>query len=264
MILLKLILVPSFLLLLSVAGKRWGASVAGWLAGLPVVAGPILFFLAMEHGAHFASNAASSALSAVFASVAFSIAYARAASRHAWPAALLAGLLAWGGAALGLSALPASAMLALPLSLLTLWVAPRWFPPARTSLSARSNSASELVLRMLAGATLTVGVTLMAGAVGDRWSGLLAVFPVLGMILAVFSHSTEGSAFAAELLRAMATGLYSFIAFCLTLSLALPLTSLPLAFGAAAFASLLVQVATKRFLNPTKRGPATAAAATTR
>lgn len=81
MLLLKLLLVPGFLLLLSLAGKRWGPSIAGWLAGLPVVAEPILFFLAVERGSAFASTAAISSLSAVFASVAFNVAYAHAAQR---------------------------------------------------------------------------------------------------------------------------------------------------------------------------------------
>ncbi|RON08058.1 hypothetical protein BK659_17630 [Pseudomonas brassicacearum] len=51
-LLLKLSLIPGFLLLISLAGKRWGPSVAGWLSGLPVVVGPILFFLAVEQGPH--------------------------------------------------------------------------------------------------------------------------------------------------------------------------------------------------------------------
>ena len=50
MLALKLLLVPCFLLLVSLAGRRWGAHVVGWLAGLPVVAGPILYFLALEQG----------------------------------------------------------------------------------------------------------------------------------------------------------------------------------------------------------------------
>ncbi len=41
MLALKLTLVPLFLLVVSMWGKWWGPSIAGWLAGLPVVAGPI-------------------------------------------------------------------------------------------------------------------------------------------------------------------------------------------------------------------------------
>ncbi|HEY0820528.1 MAG TPA: hypothetical protein VGD46_17200, partial [Rhizobacter sp.] len=132
MLALKLLLVPTFLLLVSLAGRRFGPQVAGWLAGLPVVAGPILFFLAVERGAAFAAGAAALALSAVFASVSFSLAYAHVGLRGSWPRALLAGLAAWGAAALLLSWLPAAAglglALALAVSLATLVVAPRLFP----------------------------------------------------------------------------------------------------------------------------------------
>jgi hypothetical protein len=257
---LKLILVPAFLLLLTLAGKRWGPSVAGWLAGLPVVAGPILFFLSVEHGVLFAANAAAAALSAVLASVAFSVAYSHAAQRRPWPPALLFALFAWSGAALCLSALPASIPLSLVVSLCTLIAAPRVFPRARVLVQARAVTTSELGCRMLAGATLTVAVTFVAGTVGSGWSGLLAVFPVLGIVLAVFSHRTQGSPFAASLLRGMATGLYSFVAFCFILSVGLPHFGIPIAFIGAVVVSLIVQVASKRHLTLPSSGLPPAAA----
>jgi len=243
---LKLLLVPAFLLLVSMAGRRWGAAVAGWLAGLPVVGGPILFFLAMEHGAVFASSAAAMSLSAVLASVSFSLAYSHAAHRWPWSASLVVGLSAWAVAAFVLSALPVSAALALAISLLTLLAAPRLFPAARVQPGGRTVSAVELGCRMLAGAALTLGVTWVARSVGPAWSGLLAVFPILGIVLAVFSHRSQGSAFAAALLRAMATGLYSFVAFCFVLSMALPALGVATAFVLATMASLAVQAASLR------------------
>jgi hypothetical protein len=48
MLALKLTLVPLFLLTVSMSGKWWGPSIAGWLAGLPVVAGPILYLLVLS------------------------------------------------------------------------------------------------------------------------------------------------------------------------------------------------------------------------
>ncbi|MBC7995854.1 MAG: hypothetical protein H7Z15_21700, partial [Rhizobacter sp.] len=93
------------------------------------------------------------------------------------------------------------------------------------------------------GAALTVGVTWVAASVGPAWSGLLAVFPILGIVLAVFSHRSQGSAFAAALLSAMATGLYSFVAFCFVLSLALVPLGVAAAFTLATVASLGVQAA---------------------
>lgn len=246
MLALKLLLVPSFLLLVSLAAKRWGPSVAGWLAGLPVVTGPILLFLAVERGDAFASKAAAASLSAVFASVAFSLTYAHMAVRLPWPPALLVALTAWGAAALALSWLPLSASRSLVVALLTLIAAPYLFPAKRAALTAHVVTHMELCTRMLAGAVLTVSVTVAAGALGQSWSGLLAVFPILGIVLAVFSHRTQGPAFVAALLRAMATGLYSFSALCFALSLALPHMGKAVAFGIAAALAIAVQVFTKR------------------
>ena len=94
MLFLKLVLVPVFLLLVTLAGKRWGPSAAGWLAGLPIVTGPILYFIAVERGPGFAASASTLALSAVFASVSFSVAYAHACRRQGWSVAMVAGLVA--------------------------------------------------------------------------------------------------------------------------------------------------------------------------
>ena len=64
---LKITLVPLLIGAITLAGRRWGPSVAGWLSGLPVVAGPIMYFIAIENGAGFASNALVGMLLGVFA-----------------------------------------------------------------------------------------------------------------------------------------------------------------------------------------------------
>ncbi|MCR5884931.1 hypothetical protein LRS03_19530 [Rhizobacter sp. J219] len=254
MLTLKLLLVPAFLLMLSLAGRRFGPQVAGWLAGLPVVTGPILFFLAVERGAGFAADAATLALSAVLASVSFSLAYAHAGLRGPWPIALAAGLAAWGAAAWGLSSLRVSAGLALAVSLVTLLAAPRFFPGVTPPPAGHPMGPVELLLRMLAGAVLTVAVTTAAATLGPAWSGLLAVFPVLGIVLAVFSHRQQGAGFAAALLRAMATGLYAFVAFCFVLALGLPAWGTAWAFAVATLAALATQAATSgRIALPARR-----------
>jgi len=256
---LKLLLVPSFLLLVSLAGRRWGPVVAGWLAGLPVVAGPILYLLALEQGPAFAAGAASSALAAVLASVSFSLAYAHCSQRARWPVALLAGLAAWLSAAWLLAAVVGSVLASALVALATLLAAPRLFPRVNGYTNSRPIERPEMGLRMLAGATLTFGVTLLADTVGAKWSGLLAVFPVLGIVLAVFSHRAQGAQFSAALLRAMATGLYSFFAFCLVLAVALPQLSVALAFLAAVGASLAVQISSRWLLGRSMERQAPAA-----
>ncbi|EJM12431.1 hypothetical protein PMI22_05286 [Pseudomonas sp. GM21] len=222
MLMLKLLVIPGFLLLISLAGKRWGPSVAGWLSGLPVVVGPILFFLAIEQGVVFAAQSATAALSAMFAMIAFCVSYAQVAQRASWPWALVVSLSVWALAAVTLSLIPPSLLFSAIAAATALLAAPYLFPKVQPIVSGPAPKSDKLLLRMLAGALLTLAVTLLASTVGERWSGLLAVFPVLGSVMAVFSQQTRGPAFTAALLRATATGMYSFAAFCLVLALTLP------------------------------------------
>lgn len=222
MLMLKLLVIPGFLLLISLAGKRWGPSVAGWLSGLPVVVGPILFFLAIEQGQVFAAQAATAALSAMFAMIAFCVTYAQVAQRAPWPWALAVSLLVWALVAIVLSVIPPSLTFSVIAAATALLAAPYLFPSVQPMVSGPKPKSDKLLLRMAAGALLTLAVTLLASTVGERWSGLLAVFPVLGSVMAVFSQQTRGPAFTAALLRATATGMYSFAAFCLVLALTLP------------------------------------------
>ncbi len=222
MLILKLLLIPGFLLLISLAGKRWGPSVAGWLSGLPVVVGPILFFLAIEQGPAFAAQSAVAALSAMFAMIAFCVTYPQVAQRANWPLALVVSLSVWAVLALILSLIPASLPFSIAAAATALLAAPYLFPKVQPVVGGPAPKSDKLVWRMIAGAALTLVVTMLASTVGERWSGLLAVFPVLGSVMAVFSQQTRGPAFTAALLRATATGMYSFSAFCLVLAIALP------------------------------------------
>jgi hypothetical protein len=240
---LKLVLVPAFLLGLSLAGRRWGPSVAGWLAGLPAVGGPILFFLAWERGESFAAIAATAALAAVFPTLCFCVAYAHAAQRFPWFGAYPCALVAWGAGSLVITRLPLSALLALAIALVTLVVAPRCFPRAAVKTS-NVVTGPEIACRMLAGAALTLGVTAVAGAVGDVWSGVLAVYPLLATVLSTFSHARHGGGQAAALLRALATGLYSFTAFCFVLALLVERAGIAIGFSVGVAAALAVQAAT--------------------
>ncbi|MFU2329618.1 hypothetical protein [Pseudomonas sp. NFX98] len=258
MLMLKLLVIPGFLLLISLAGKRWGPSVAGWLSGLPVVVGPILFFLAIEQGELFAAQSAQAALSAMFAMIAFCVTYAQVAQRTGWPLALTVSLLVWAVIAVVLSLVPPSLVFSMIAAATALLAAPYLFPAVQPIVSGPKPKSDKLLLRMVAGALLTLAVTLLASTVGDRWSGLLAVFPVLGSVMAVFSQQTRGPAFTAALLRATATGMYSFSAFCLVLALTLPSMGMS-AFAVGVAVSVAMLGVTKRLLaRPVGQAPADA------
>lgn len=253
MLALKLLLVPGFLALVSLAGRRWGPGVAGWLAGFPAVAGSILFVLALEHGAAFAATAATASLAAVFASTCFSLAYANACVHRPWTVASPLAIGAWALASFALSLLPTRPSLGLAIALASLLIAPRLFPRVAAPPRASRLDRRELALRMAAGAALTLAVSALAAAIGPARSGILSVFPVIGVVLTAFSQREAGPAFVVRLVQAMLRGLWSFIAFCLVLGALLPRVGIAPAFAAAALTAVLVQGAFRTFARPDGR-----------
>ena len=245
MLALKLLLVPAFLALITLAGRRWGPQVAGWLAGLPVLTGPILFLLALEKGTAFAAAAATVSLSAVFGAVALIVTYARVCSRRPPGISLFYGLVVWCCAAVLLTSLPLTNFISLGIALLALAIAPGLFPRISTQISIARLPKWELPLRMLAGAAVTLTVTSLATAIGPSWSGMFAVFPVITSVLSVFSHRASGPAFTVILLRAMIWGLYALTSFCLALAVLLPQRGVAVSFVAATAVALAVQWALK-------------------
>jgi len=246
---LKLLLVPAFLALITLAGRRWGPEIAGWLAGLPVLTGPILFLLALEKGTAFAAAAATVSLSAVFGAVALIVTYARVCSRRTPGLSLFYGMVVWCCAAVTLTSLPLTNLTSLGIALLALGVAPKLFPRLTTPISIARLPKWELPLRMLAGAAVTLAVTSLASTIGPSWSGMFAVFPVITSVLSVFSHRASGPAFTVALLRAMIWGLYALTSFCLALAILLPHRSVAISFAGAAAVALTVQWALKSRLS---------------
>ncbi|MBI1396547.1 MAG: hypothetical protein GC151_11255 [Betaproteobacteria bacterium] len=242
MLALKLVLVPTFLALLTLAARRWGAAVAGRLAGLPVVTGPILFVIALEQGAHFTAGVATSALAAVGAAAAFSLTYSWACLRWSWGRSLLASAASWFVVALGASFLPHDAGVSLVVAVAGLAVALALLPPVTPgTVGGAQFRGRELVLRMVAGATLTVVVSGAAATIGSIWTGLFAVFPVMGTVLAVFSHRAHGAAFVTPLLRGMILGMYATAAFCVVLATLLDRLGVAGAFAIGVVAALGAQ-----------------------
>src|SRR3954465_7099493 len=91
---LKLTLAPALVGGASLAGRRFGPQVGGWLIGFPVVAGPVLWFYAREQGAAFAAGAAAGTVLGVLSLCLFLAIYAMCAVRFGW---LPCVLLGWSG-----------------------------------------------------------------------------------------------------------------------------------------------------------------------
>ena len=68
---LKLVLTPILVGAASLAGRRWGAAVGGWLVGIPFTSAPIAFFLAVDFGQKFAAPAAAGIMDGTASQAAF-------------------------------------------------------------------------------------------------------------------------------------------------------------------------------------------------
>jgi hypothetical protein len=88
-----------------------------------------------------------------------------------------------------------------------------------------------------------LALTAVSGALGAHLSGLLAPFPIITSVLAVFTHVHGGGEQVRALLRNFLVGFYGFAAFCFTLAAALPELTVAAAFGLATAAALAVQAA---------------------
>lgn len=248
-LLLKLVLVPALIAGVTLAGRRWGPAVAGWLSAFPIVAGPILWFIALEQGAAFAARAAVGTLSAVLGMIAFGLSYAWAATRFPWPLSLP---LAYGGYALAVvllewwsAGLPAAAVVVV----LGLWFAPRFYPRMEAAAATPAKPPRDMLLRMLLGASLVLGVTWFAAQLGPSLSGILAMFPVMGTVLVLFTHRSAGAAATVQLLRGMVLGFYSFSTFCAVLAWMLNTAGVGTAFLWALAAAGLVQWLSRQWMS---------------
>ena len=94
-LLLKLFVTPVLIGTASLAGRRWGHSISGWLVALPLTTGPITFFLALTHGAAFAASASAGTLAGGFSQAAFVLCFALVASRSSWLPALAASIFSF-------------------------------------------------------------------------------------------------------------------------------------------------------------------------
>jgi hypothetical protein len=233
LLLLKLLLVPALIAGITLAGRRWGPAVAGWLSAFPVVSAPVLFFIALEQGAGFAAMAAGATLSAVLAILVFGIVYCRAALRLGWIGCLACSLPAYAATVLLLDRWAPPLLLSAVVVPTALLLAPRLYPLPPVMVAPLRKARGDLAWRMLAGAVLVLTVTGFAAPLGARLSGLLAMFPVMATVLAVFSQRQAGAGFAIRLLRGMVYGYWAFAGFCLVLSLALPAFGIGTAFALA-------------------------------
>ena len=241
---LKLLLAPGFIVATSLVSRRFGVGVAGVVAGLPVIAGPILLVLALDHGRAFARGAAIGTLLGIVALVVFVLAFAWVCQRAQWPWALAAG---WGSFVAVIAALrpvhvgPVTAfVIACAACVCGLVLLPR---PGPAAAQPEVHPPFDLALRGACAVIPVVSVTAAARLLGPHLSGLVAAFPVITPVLAAFTQAQRGPDEAVRLLRGMTVGFFAYALFCFTVSVGIGRLGTAAAFVLATVLALLAQTA---------------------
>lgn len=218
--------------------------IGGVVAGLPVIAGPVLLVLALQHGSAFASKAAVGVLLGMVGLAAFVLAYVATAKWLSWPSAVVAACAAFALAVVAMRPLSVGALPALIIAcgalVLTLALLPR---PPRTDAAPLAPARWDLPFRAACTAVAVVTVTAIATTLGPHLSGFVTSFPIITAVLAVFTHAHRGRDEAIRLLRGFSIGFFSYATFCFVVATTIRPLGVTGCFTLAAALTLCVQAA---------------------
>ena len=239
---------PAAVWLASLAARRWGHTVSGYLGGLPLIGGPITLFLAIDHGAPFAARSAAVTLAAIVGQAAHLAVFSRAARRVRWPAALVSGWASFAAGALAVALLPLAPLAALALAGFSLGAAFLLIPRPSGDASLPRIPPIELRLRLLAALVLAALILWSAREFGPVVSGVLLSVPVTGSIMPPFTLALYGPDAVARLARGFVVGLSGFSAFFFVVASCVVSLGITMAFIAALAAALATVFAVTRIL----------------
>jgi hypothetical protein len=188
----------AFVLAATITAERAGPLVGGLVATLPVSAGPVYVFLALDHDAQFISQSAVASLAVNAANVIFAVAYCVLAQRRSLAISLGGTYVVW----IVLTAIITASYWALGPALLInvavialgMWVVR---PFRHTRMPRQQPRWYDYALRALMVAVLVGIVVTFSFRIGSYGSGLLAVFPVVLTSIILILHRRAGETTAA-------------------------------------------------------------------
>ena len=238
---LKLILAPLIIGSASLAGRRWGPAVSGWIVGMPLTSGPVVFFVALSHGATFAESSVLGVLSGGISLVSYALTYAWVATRFPWYVAFVGSFIVFSLSTLFLQNITVSLWFIVPVVVAAILIGLTYMPKGEVEPGESKLSQWDIPVRILIGTSFILLLTGIAPFIGSRLTGLLTTIPLYVTILSIFAHRDYGPAAAAHVLRGLLYGMFAFTGFFFVLSLLIEETSLGVSFGLAVLTALAIQ-----------------------
>ncbi len=244
MLVLKLLLIACTVYLSSLAARRGGHGLAGLVTGMPMIIGPILGLVLIDHGPTVTANVTWATITCFPATPLHALVFSHAARRFSWPVCLLLATLAFLLAACALSWLalphgwaaalaavsPSLALALMPRRSVTLLEALGPNPTSPEAPTVVQIPANEVFFRIAAAVAMAAAILLGADYFPVFVSGLLLAIPIAGAVLPCFTLPRYGHAATVNLLKGFARGLNGFCAFCVALAVLLTLVNPAAAF----------------------------------
>ncbi len=192
-LILKIAVTAGFVLGATIAAERMGPLIGAMVATLPVSTGPTYVFLALDHDRAFIATSALMSAATTEALAVFSLVYAVLARRCGLLVSLGIALVVWLGLVTVLQAVSWTPLEVFLLNAVAIFVC---FSLARqlpvVSMPRVRTYWYDMALRAGSVALLVALVVGLSFTIGPRWTGPLAVFPIVLSSVAVILHSRVG------------------------------------------------------------------------
>jgi hypothetical protein len=207
----KMAITAGFLLAATVIAERFGPLVGGLVATLPISAGPVYVFLALDHDAHFISQSALGSLVANAYNVIFALTYALLAQKRSLAVSLAGAYTVWLALTWAGGAVTWTLSLAVVLNIVMCGVSFWLSAPLRHAPMPRVQRRwYDLLLRAGMVALLVGTVITLSFHIGPAASGSLAVFPIVLTSIIMILHRRVGGPATAAVIANAVIGLAGF------------------------------------------------------
>ncbi len=217
-LIVKMAVTAAFVVAATVTAERAGPLVGGLVATLPLGAGPVYVFLALDHGAPFIAQSAVNSLAINNVNVIFALTYALLAQKRSFTLSLSLSLLVWCVLAWGVHVVHWSLLSAGLTNVVVLSTCIALARPLRhVPIPSVRTYWYDLALRAALVALLVGVVVSLSFRIGPGGSGILAVFPIILIGIILILHRRAGGKPTAAVMANAVLGLVGFAFACVVL-----------------------------------------------
>jgi hypothetical protein len=192
-LIVRMAVTAAFLLAATVTAERAGPLIGGLVATLPISAGPVYIFFALDHDAHFIAQSALGSTVTNANNILFGLAYVLLAQKRSLAVSLSGAFAVWIAFAWVTSFVHWTLATAVLFNVAALVVSIWLSAPFRHTVAQRVHARWHDLLMRAAMVALLVGVVVtLSFHIGPTASGNLAVFPIVLTSIILILHRRIG------------------------------------------------------------------------